>query len=101
VRIETDIGKVIDRYETAIRDIPRAVEDELVLAGEETLERVRAATPVDTGALRDAWGLTEIPGGCEISNPLPYATDRAPDPLDLVPADVDERVERRILSHLE
>ena len=74
----------------------------IATAAEETVETLRAETPVDSGALRDAWTAYPTETGAVVANPLPYADIRGPSPARAFPsAAVEAAVQARIGRILE
>lgn len=74
--------------------------DAIALAADDAVETLRAETPVDSGALRDAWTAYPTADGAVIANPLPYADIRGPNPAQAFPSAAVEVAVRARLDRL-
>lgn len=100
--IRSNAAEHIARLERVRLEAPAVLADAILDGARETLPLLEAATPVDSGALRDAWTVYPTASGAVIDNPLPYASFRGPNPADVFPTTVVElAVEARIARLME
>lgn len=75
-----DFEKLIKDMKATEQDFNKFLRDFLLRMAQEVLRETKPKTPVDTGALKNAWALGDITGSgkdiaVEILNPMEYATD--------------------------
>lgn len=73
MRLVTNIDETIAQLERAAEQVPLVVEDAITSGAAVAVDRLRDATPVDSGVLRDGWTDERIEGGVSIYNPVDYA----------------------------
>ena len=71
--IRSNEDQVIAHLEQQRAAVPGRVDAVLLAAGRDALQRARSESPVDSGALRDAWTLDAEPGLVVVENDLRYA----------------------------
>lgn len=76
----SDFEKLIKDMKATEQDFNKFLRDFLLRMAQEVLRETKPKTPVDTGALKNAWALGDITGSgkdiaVEILNPMEYATD--------------------------
>ncbi len=100
--IHSNAAEQIGRLERVRSEASSLLADAIADTSRDTVEALRAATPVDSGDLRDAWTAYPTASGAVIENPLPYATNRGPNIRDVFPAlAVEAAVKARVGRILE
>jgi hypothetical protein len=72
-RLRSNAEEVAERFRRLARATPDVARDEARAVAAGAVPNVEAATPVDTGDLRDAWAVEDTAQGARLANRSRYA----------------------------